>query len=82
MQELSRGTLHKMHIALGDPVAEYQLNLGNQTIAMNELIGKQLKLTHLGEIHCIHCQRKTKKVLPKVIAGHALRLYRNAIPAL
>lgn len=61
MQELSRGTLHKMHIALGDPVAEYQLNLGNQTIAMNELIGKQLKLTHLGEIHCIHCQRKTKK---------------------
>ncbi|MDM7857379.1 DUF2797 domain-containing protein [Thiopseudomonas acetoxidans] len=60
MQELARGAVQKMRIELGEP-AQYQLRIGEQAIAANELIGQALQLEFLGEINCNHCQRPTKK---------------------
>jgi hypothetical protein len=60
MLELGRGALSKMSVRLEDPV-QYGFRLGEAEIAVNPLIGKQLRLEFLGAIHCIHCGRKTKK---------------------
>ena len=54
------GDLRKMKTELATPVI-YRLPLGDERIAMNELIGKQLRLEFKGEIHCIACGRKTNK---------------------
>ena len=54
------GTLRKMRVSYSDPI-EYQLPIGAELIALNPLLGKQLKLCYLGAIHCIHCGRKTRK---------------------
>lgn len=40
---------------------EYQLPIGDQRIALNPLIGKELQLIFHNEIRCCHCNRKTKK---------------------
>lgn len=39
----------------------YQLPIGDQQLALNELIGHPITLEYLGNIHCIHCGRKTSK---------------------
>lgn len=39
---------------------QYQLPLSDERIDMNELVGGELTLYYKGEIHCIHCGRKTK----------------------
>ena len=54
------GALHKMQVNLQSPV-QYQLNLGGSTVKLHEYLGKQLRLTSLQAIHCIHCGRKTSK---------------------
>ncbi|MBO8172333.1 MAG: DUF2797 domain-containing protein [Bacillaceae bacterium] len=43
-----------------DPV-KYYLPLGEEKIELNTFVGKQVKLTFLNEIACIHCGRKIKK---------------------
>ena len=40
---------------------DYQLPLDDQRIPLNEFIGKRIRLQHLGDIHCIHCGRRSKK---------------------
>jgi len=40
---------------------QYQLPIGEQSIPLNELIGKHITLEHVGVIHCSNCGRKTKK---------------------
>jgi len=40
---------------------EYSLQLGQQNIDMNALIGKTIRLEHLGKINCSHCGRSTRK---------------------
>lgn len=60
MRELARGTLRKMRTELQDPV-QYRLPLGDQEVALNEWIGATIRLEYHGEIHCIHCGRKTRK---------------------
>lgn len=40
---------------------QYQLILDEQSIALNEHIGKKISIRYDGEIHCGHCGRKTKK---------------------
>jgi hypothetical protein len=57
---LASGTLRKMETALQETVS-YQLPLGDTRVPMNELIGSELTLRHEGAIHCVHCDRKTKK---------------------
>ena len=40
---------------------DYFLPIGEERLPLNELIGKSLKLTHTGNIHCSNCKKKTKK---------------------
>lgn len=54
------GDIRKMQVALSTPV-QYNLPLDDQQVDMNALIGKPVRLQYLGEIHCIHCGRKTSK---------------------
>lgn len=56
------GSLGKMHSQLqsGQPVS-YQLPIGEQLLPLNELLGRRLSMEYLGEIHCCHCGRKTRK---------------------
>lgn len=60
MNELARGAAVKMRIELQSPT-QYWMRLGETEVALNELLGQQLQLEYLGEINCIHCQRKTNK---------------------
>lgn len=70
MQEwtlIGSGHIRKMHTCVVDdaeqasPVVGYQLPLDDQLFDINSLIGKQLKISYGGDIHCNHCGRKTKK---------------------
>lgn len=54
------GNLLKMQAELDNPV-RYLLVLDQQTIELNELVGKTIRLEHTGEINCIACGRKTAK---------------------
>lgn len=54
------GHLNKMVTTLKSPV-QYQLPLDDELIPLNPYIGKKIKLTYQGEIHCVECGRKTKK---------------------
>lgn len=44
-----------------DTPVQYRLKLGETELEMNDLIGRTLTLTFLGEIRCTHCGRKIKK---------------------
>ena len=56
------GTLRKMRVSTdADHVAHYELPVGDDSVAMNPLIGKSVSVVHTGNIYCTHCQRKTKK---------------------
>ncbi len=54
------GNIRKMRSVLTDPVS-YFLPFGEENADMNSLIGSELRLEYLGEIHCIGCGRKTSK---------------------
>ncbi|MDC8830884.1 DUF2797 domain-containing protein [Alteromonas gilva] len=56
------GTLRKMRVSTNsNHQAQYQLPVGEDLLAMNELIGRSISLTHSGAIYCVHCSRKTNK---------------------
>ncbi len=57
------GAVSKMAVSLPEtvPIAQYSMVLGDNRVDMNPLIGQQISLSNLGEIHCQHCQRLTKK---------------------
>ncbi|WP_110687889.1 DUF2797 domain-containing protein [Salinicola aestuarinus] len=56
------GSLRKLDIRLPDAgVADYRLQAGDTTLALNDRLGERLRLRYVGEIHCIHCGRKTRK---------------------
>ena len=56
------GHLEKMHTSLDENGSvEYQLPLDEQRIPLNKFIGSRVSLEHLGDIHCIHCGRRSKK---------------------
>jgi hypothetical protein len=54
------GILDKMPTSFINPV-QYYLLLGNDKIAVNELVGRQLRLQWTGNIYCTVCGRKTSK---------------------
>ncbi len=54
------GHLAKMDVQLADMV-EYKLPLDDQRIPLNSLIGSNIAIEHMGDIHCIHCGRRSKK---------------------
>ncbi len=55
-----QGSLLKMVTENNNPV-DYYLELEKEKIHLNKVIGKPVKLTYLGSIHCIKCGRKTTK---------------------
>src|SRR5690554_6508170 len=60
MIELGRGAVSKMQIALDAP-AQYSFRLDDEQHALNQLLGKKLRLEFLGEIYCTNCERSIKK---------------------
>jgi hypothetical protein len=60
MIELASGRLAKMLIEKTEPLS-YHLNIGDEKIAMNAYIGKDIRIISNGEIRCCNCQRKTNK---------------------
>jgi len=54
------GHLAKMQTQLG-PQVRYSLSVDDQLLPLNDLLGKPVTLEYLGEIHCIHCGRRSKK---------------------
>ena len=56
------GQLTKMAVTLpADNQAQYAMRLGDEQMPMNDLLGQSLTLRYQGEIHCLNCQRLTKK---------------------
>lgn len=60
MQELARGALQKMRVEPVSPV-NYSLELGENSIAVNDYLGQAIAIDYLGTINCSHCGRLTKK---------------------
>ena len=60
MNVIASGIVRKMSSRLDRPVV-YDARLGDNEVALNPLIDKQLKLIFSGSIYCIHCNRKTNK---------------------
>ena len=56
-----QGSLRKMRTSLDGGVARYQLPLGDALVDLNPLLGRSIALAYSGEIHCVHCGRRTKK---------------------
>lgn len=54
------GIIRKMEV-FPEKVVHYLLPLGEQKVAMNELLGSSVTMEYLGHIHCIRCGRETKK---------------------
>ncbi|WP_281646211.1 DUF2797 domain-containing protein [Parendozoicomonas sp. Alg238-R29] len=57
------GTVSKMHTELGEngqPVS-YRLPVGDESVSLNDVLGRKMRLEHTGNIFCTHCNRKTKK---------------------
>lgn len=53
------GNISKMRSEYRKPV-QYFLPIGDQEIAMNELIGQTIRMSFTGQINCISCGKKTK----------------------
>lgn len=54
------GSLRKMRSALAETVA-YALPVGDCDVPLNALLGRRITLQYLGQIHCVHCGRRTNK---------------------
>lgn len=54
------GSVRKMRTRLGETV-HYDFLAGDDALSVNDLLGSRLSLRATGEIHCVHCQRATKK---------------------
>jgi len=54
------GQLKKMTVELGS-IVDYQLQLGDEGVHLNTLIGRSIVMRHTGNIFCVHCGRQTKK---------------------
>ncbi|MFL2530898.1 MAG: DUF2797 domain-containing protein [Porticoccaceae bacterium] len=54
------GHLAKMQVELSEQV-QYLLPLDDHRQPLNILLGKPIRLEYLGDIHCTHCGRRSKK---------------------
>ena len=54
------GHLAKMQVEL-DHQVQYFLPLDDHREPLNALLGKQIRLEYLGDIHCTHCGKRSKK---------------------
>lgn len=67
------GILHKMQTEYAQPV-NYYLQLENQKVSLNDLLGQTIQLKFTGSIYCIQCNRKTSKSFQQ---GHCYPCYRR-----
>lgn len=68
------GVLRHLLPALAADVVEYSLQVGEELIPLNPLIGTPIRLTFAGEKRCIHCNRKTNKLFNN---GYCWPCFRN-----
>ena len=61
MTEGTSGHLDKMPVQLADGKVAYQLPLDEQRIPLYPLLAQKIVLAYSGNIHCVHCGRKTNK---------------------
>ena len=65
MPALRSGSMQKMRTQFSNEqqpqTIDYFLELDDQPLLMNDLIGSEIYLNNLGEIHCTNCNRLTKK---------------------
>lgn len=57
---VAMGAVRKMKTQLQETV-RYTLSLGDDEVAVNDYLGRQLQLDFNGDIKCVHCDRKVKK---------------------
>ncbi len=55
-----KGPLHKLRTVHDKPV-RYELNLNDEPIILNDLIGHHVHFSYTGNIFCVQCGRATKK---------------------
>lgn len=60
MNSTVQGQLFKMKVQQASPIV-YTLELGEQSVNMNSLIGQEIQLHWAGEIQCIGCHKKINK---------------------
>jgi hypothetical protein len=56
-----QGNLKKMSTEVRDGQVYYHLNLGNDRVLVNDLLGEKVSLHLDGTIHCVNCGKVTKK---------------------
>ena len=56
-----KGQIKMMKTSLVEGKANYDLSIGNNMVNMNALVGKQIKISFLGQIFCSNCGNKTSK---------------------
>ncbi|MGH1428906.1 MAG: DUF2797 domain-containing protein [Arenicella sp.] len=62
------------HINPDTKLVDYSLPIGDQKIGLNNEIGKHIHIRFEGNIHCINCNRKTKKSFAQ---GHCFPCMRS-----
>jgi hypothetical protein len=67
------GNLRKMRVEVGDPI-RYTLPVGNESVALNALLGGAIGIRFTGNIHCVACGRKTNKSFNQ---GHCFPCFRS-----
>jgi hypothetical protein len=67
------GNIRKMRVEADDPI-RYTLPVGDETVAMNALLGRTVGLRFTGNIHCVACGRKTNKSFNQ---GHCFPCFRK-----
>jgi len=59
-QHAKSGVVVKMQNRHQNPI-EYHFVLGDERVAMNNLIGQEIRLSHQGVIRCLHCNKQINK---------------------
>jgi len=67
------GDLRKMQVEEGDPIV-YTLPVGDESVAVNPLLGETIGIRHTGTIRCVACGRKTGKSFNQ---GHCFPCFRD-----
>ncbi len=67
------GDLRKMRVEEGDPIV-YTLPVGDESVAVNPLLGETIGIRHTGTIRCVACGRETNKSFNQ---GHCFPCFRD-----
>ena len=71
----AKGNLSKMKTQVAREQVEYHMQLENESVKMNDLIGKEITLEYQDQINCIVCGKKTAT---SFIQGFCYNCYKTA----